>query len=330
MESGMQRRRFIETMTGALAGGGLVACASRLPEEMQTAGAGGRQESTAARFHEERRYLQTSFGRIAYIDRGSGDAVLFLHGFPLNSFQWRGAIDRLSVQRRCIAPDFLGVGYTEAAEGQSVAPDAQAAMLVALLDRLSLESVDIIASDSGGAVAQLFMVGHQDRVRTLLLTNCDTEPDSPPPSLLPVIELAKQGKFVDEWLVPWQADKELARSSRGLGGLCYSDPAQPTDEAIDYYLTPLIRNKALVHAYVVALDPNPLAGIEPALKRCTVPTRIVWGTRDVIFARTSADYLDRTLGNSRGVRRLDGSKLFWPEERPDVVAEEARQLWGLA
>lgn len=33
-------------------------------------------------------------------------------------------------------------------------------------------------------------------------------------------------------------------------------------------------------------------------------------------------------GNSRGVRRLPGRKLFWPEELPDVVAEEARALWG--
>ena len=40
-----------------------------------------------------------------------------------------------------------------------------------------------------------------------------------------------------------------------------------------------------------------------------------------------ADYLDRTLPNSRGVRRIPGAKLFFPEEFPDVIAEEARKLW---
>ena len=43
------------------------------------------------------------------------------------------------------------------------------------------------------------------RVRSLLLANCDTEVDSPPPAMLPVIELAKQGKFAQEWLAPWLA-----------------------------------------------------------------------------------------------------------------------------
>jgi haloalkane dehalogenase len=85
--------------------------------------------------------------------------------------------------------------------------------------------------------------------------------------------------------------------------------------------------KAQVHAYTLALEPNPLAGIEPALKRCSVPTRIVWGTGDTIFSPASPDYLDRTLPRSRGVRRVEGAKLFFPEEFPDLVAEEARNLW---
>ena len=61
-----------------------------------------------------------------------------------------------------------------------------------------------------------------------------------------------------------------------------------------------------------------------------MPVRIVWGTADAIFSPASPDYLARTFGNSRGVRRLEGSKLFWPEERPEVLAEEARALWEVA
>ncbi|MFC6977511.1 alpha/beta fold hydrolase [Microbulbifer taiwanensis] len=134
-----------------------------------------------AAFHAARRFAETRFGRIAYIDRGAGEVALFLHGFPLNSFQWRGAIDRLSAHRRCVAPDFLAMGYTQVAEGQSVTPDAQVEMLLALLDQLAITSVDLVANDSGGAVAQLFVTRHPERVRTLLLTNCDTEMDCPRP-----------------------------------------------------------------------------------------------------------------------------------------------------
>lgn len=321
----MRRRQFLGAATVTLAGGALGGWVSHLSAVQS------RDPMTAAAFHAARRYAKTRFGRIAYIEKGAGPAALFLHGFPLNGFQWRGALERLAAQRRCIAPDFLAMGYTEIATGQSVGPDAQVDMLVALLDHLRISTVDLIANDSGGAVAQLVVARHAERVRTLLLTNCDTEIDSPPPALLPVIAAAKAGQFVDQWLAPWLADKVLARSAQGIGGLCYVDPAHPTDEAIETYFTPLLssaRRKAEANAYAIALERNPLVGIEPLLKRARVPTRILWGTGDTIFSAASPDYLDRTFGNSRGVRRLDGRKLFWPEELPDVIAEEARRLWG--
>jgi pimeloyl-ACP methyl ester carboxylesterase len=264
------------------------------------------------------------------VERGAGAAALFLHGFPLNSFQWRGAFDRLAVHRRCVAPDFLALGHTEVAEGQPVGPDHQAAMLAALLDALSLPRVELIANDSGGAVAQLFLARYPGRTRTLLLTNCDAETDSPPPALRPVIEMAHAGTFPDRWLVPWVADKAQARSATGLGGMTYTYPERLADETIDCYLAPLVASphrKALVNAYAVALERNPLLGIATALARSTVPTRIVWGTGDDIFSPDSPDYLARTFGNSRGVRRVQGAKLFFPEEYPDLIAEEARRLW---
>lgn len=142
--------------------------------------------------------------------------------------------------------------------------------------------------------------------------------------------MARAGKFADEWLVPWLGDKALARSEKGLGGQCYSNPAHPTDGAIDMYSRPLVsspRRTVLTNAYAIALAPNPLAGIDAMLKRCEVPTRIVWGMADKIFSRQSPDYLDRVFPNSRGVRRLEGAKLFFPEEMPEVIVEEAKSLW---
>lgn len=286
---------------------------------------------TASDYRSTRQFVTTEFGRIAYIDRGKGKAALFLHGFPLNNYQWRGVIGRVSTRRRCIAPDFLGLGYTEVHNGQSVAPTAQVAMIAALLDRLSIRQADLVANDSGGAAAQLFLVKYPERVRSILLTNCDTEPDSPPAAVLPVIELARAGKFADAWLAPWVANKTLARSSKGLGGIAYTYPDQLEDETIDYYLGPLVSSperKALTNAYAVALAPNPLAGIEAALKRSRAPARIVWGTGDDIFSPTSPEYLDRIFADSRGIRRVPGAKLFFPEEFPELIADEALRLWN--
>lgn len=284
----------------------------------------------AERWHRKRRFAALPAGQIAYMDAGAGPAALFIHGFPLNGFQWRHAVERLSSIRRCIAPDSLGKGFTKVAKGQSVSPAAQVSMLASLLDHLGMDAVDLVANDSGVAVAQLFAVAHPARVRTMLLTNGDVEPDSPPPALLPVLDLAAKGRFADEWLVPWLKDKKLARSAEGLGGLCFSKPGQPTDTAIDMYLGPLVANaerKAQVNAYAMALAPNPLAGIEAKLSQLQIPTRIVWGMQDNIFDPRMPDYLDDILPQSRGVRRVAEGKLFWPEEYPDILEAELRQLW---
>ncbi|MDB5457608.1 MAG: alpha/beta hydrolase [Caulobacter sp.] len=287
--------------------------------------------AASRRYTAERRFVETRFGRIAYVDRGQGPTALFLHGFPLSGFQWRGAIERLSPYRRCLAPDSLGLGHTEPAPGQSLAPAAQVEMIAAFLDAMSVKTVDLVANDSGGAIAQLFVTRYPDRVRTLLLTNCDVETDSPPPALLPVIALARAGTYPDLWLAPWVADKALCRSPAGLGGLCYSNPAHPTDAAIDEYLAPLVATparKALVNAYTLGLEINPLAGVEAKLRRCQVPTRMIWGLKDEIFSPRSPAYLAAILPNFRGVREIADGKLFFPEEHPDLVAEEARALWA--
>ena len=326
----MERRRFLEIAAST-------AATTFVAGSLGASGVGARSafahatDGEAAAWHAARRFADTPFGRIAYVEKGSGDAALFIHGYPLNGFQWRGAVERLSPLRRCIAPDLLGLGYTEVRDGQLVAPNDQLAMLESLLKSLGVGAVDLFANDSGGAVAQLFAAKHPDRVRSILLTNCDTEPDSPPPALLPLIAMAKSGTYPDRFLAPWVADKSLARSTNGLGS-AYTYPDRLSDEAIDVYIAPLVespRRKELASAYAVALERNPLAGIAPRLKQVKAPVRIVWGTGDGLFSAASPHYLARIFPGSRGVRLVDGAKLFFPEEYPDLIAEEARTLWGV-
>ncbi|HEY6125511.1 MAG TPA: alpha/beta hydrolase [Steroidobacteraceae bacterium] len=317
------RRHMLALAGHLLAVNTVASCAIR-----ESAGEGSPFD--AAGFTKARQFTRTPLGEIAHVSRGSGRAVLLLHGFPLNGFQWRGVIERLAPHALCIAPDFLGTGHTRSSRNQDVGPDSQVLMLASLLDALGVAQADLIANDSGGAVAQLFTARYPTRVRSLLLTNCDTEIQSPPAAMLPVIDLARQGRFVDEWLMPWHADPGLARSKDGIGGLCYANPAHPTDEALQMYFEPLVNSaerKSALHRYAVALGHNALLGIQPALQRCRVPTRIVWGIDDTIFDVSNADYLHRSFGNSRGVRMLSGAKLFWPEERPDIIAAQARILW---
>ena len=127
-------------------------------------------------------------------------------------------------------------------------------------------------------------------------------------------------------------DRVYARSEKGIIGSAYMDPANVPDEAIDCYFKPLVASplrKSQLNRHLAAVEPNPLLAIEPALRRLSTPTRMVWGTADPLFPVVWAAWLDKTLPGSRGIRLVEGGKLFWPEELPEVVAEEARALWGV-
>jgi haloalkane dehalogenase len=327
----MRRRDVMAMSVGALVAS---AFGVRALGQPLSATSGAEDEALSRRYDRERRFVATRFGRIAYVERGTGPVALFLHGFPLSSFQWRGVIEQLSGERRCVAPDAMGLGYTEVAPEQSLTPGAQADMLIAFLESLAIDRVDLIANDSGGAIAQLFLSRHPERVRTLLLTNCDVEIQSPAAGLLPLIQLAHAGLYPELYLEPWLEDKALARSrTAGLGGMCYTDPAHPTDAATEQYLRPLVASaerKALVNRYLIALETNSLAGLGPVLGVCMVPTRIVWGMADTIFSKDNPEYLAEILPQVTGIRRIPQGKLFFPEEYPSVIAEEARVLWSQA
>jgi pimeloyl-ACP methyl ester carboxylesterase len=284
------------------------------------------------RFSAARKFADLPYGRIAYVERGRGPAALFLHGYPLNGYQWRGALSRLSTYRRCIAPDFLGLGYTQAPEGADLTPGTQMAMLAKLLDTLGEETVDIVASDSGGAVAQLFAAHYPQRVRTLLLTNCDANTDCPPKALRSLIEDARRGTAADKYITRPLKDRAFARSPQGFVGACYTYPDRFLDETLDCYLGAFAQSPLRMRQYeqfAIALEKNVLLEIEPALKRFESPVRILWGTGDTIFSADSPEWLSRTFPRSRGARRVEGAKLFWPEEFPDLIAQEARSLWGV-
>src|SRR5690348_8558999 len=89
----VDRRAFVRWNTVAFGGLALEACARAVATSSPL---DTRQPlADAAGFARARRFATTPFGDIAYVAEGTGPAALFLHGYPLNGFQWRGAIERL-------------------------------------------------------------------------------------------------------------------------------------------------------------------------------------------------------------------------------------------
>jgi hypothetical protein len=168
-------------------------------------------------------------------------------------------------------------------------------------------------------------------VRSLLISNCDVDTNNPPDKFLPVVALAKRGLFAERYLTPQLQDKQIARSSRGIGGL-YTHPEALADSTVEMYFRPLVfsaTRKAQLDQYTVALGTNVLVPIRENLRRWNKSARMLWAMEDSFFGVEWAQWLDSTLPGSRGIRRLDGANLFFPEEMPDIIAEEAKKLWAV-
>src|ERR1051325_7300214 len=88
---------------------------------------------TSHDFETTRRFVDTPHVRIAYVERGHGPIALFIHGAPLNGYQWRHQLSGLSDIRRIVALDMLGLGHTAVRPGQALPLRHPAATLGAFL-----------------------------------------------------------------------------------------------------------------------------------------------------------------------------------------------------
>jgi haloalkane dehalogenase len=260
-------------------------------------------EWTSAEFHAARKFAELPVGRIAYVERGNGPTAIFLHGYPLNGFQWRGVIARLAAHRRCIAPDLMGLGYSEIPAGTNLSPTAQAEMIVAFMDRLGIDQADLIANDSATGVAQLMAAARPERVRSLLLTNGDVDTNSPPPLLMPFIEICRDGR-ADAWFKRHYDDRHWARTGDGLANAFRHPETALSDANIEVYFGPIVASPARlkqVREYGIDMLPNPLPAIAGKLRAYPGPVRMVWGDVD-LFPPPWAAWLDKTFPNSKSGR----------------------------
>jgi len=287
-----------------------------------------------ATFHKSRRFADVASGRIAYLAVGEGPAALFVHGVPLNGYHWRHIIERVGHRRRCIAIDLMGLGFSEIAPGQDVSFTAQARMIAEVLDALGIDAVDLVGNDSGGAIAQIFAASHPERLRSLVLTNCDVHDGWPPPQVLPLMEHSRKGTLAAVF-GPTVEHPEVARE-RYLRGesaplfRSYADPSILTDDLIRLYLRPPLSSPQRIDAfqrYWLGFDNKHTVAIHDALKRLQVPTLIVWGLKDIFFDVKWAYWLKDTIPGARRVIEVEDGRLFFPEDRPDALAPHILALW---
>ena len=109
---------------------------------------------------------------VNYHDHGSGFPVVMIHGSGpgVSAFvNWRLVMPELARQRRVLAPDMVGFGFTERPAGMVYTLDNWVDQVIAFLDTMNLPQVDLVGNSFGGALSLALTVRHPERVRRLVL-----------------------------------------------------------------------------------------------------------------------------------------------------------------
>ena len=268
--------------------------------------------------------------RFHVAEAGAGDPVVLLHGWPQNWFCWRKVLPLLAPERRVICPDMRGFGWSDAPPGrydkQTMADD-----LLALLDALELDSVDLIAHDWGAWAGFLACLDHPHRIRRYLALNMyPLWPDPPTPRaalglwrLWYVVALATPG-----------LGRGLIRHTDFVKRVIATGAVQPDvwNKADLESFAGVLRDPARARASVRLYRTFLLRELPPYLagrhrgRRLTVPTLLLHGTRDLaVDHRRLGDW--ETWADDMAVELRDDSAHFIAEELPEVVAARARELF---
>src|SRR3984885_2738705 len=274
------------------------------------------------------RKIDTPSGRISYVEQGSGAVALFVHGVLLNGYLWRHQLEQLQVLRRCIAVDLLAHGNTEISATQDVSVTANAHMLAEFLDALKIDQVDLVGNDSGGGVCQIFAALYPSRIRSLVLTNCDTHDNWPPEAFKPFVGMVAAGGL-PQTLNAMLADKSVYRSAQALGP-AYERPEDVSDDTIETYLRPHLRSPQRVHdleRFVNAFNCRHTVEIEKPLRQLRAPTLIVWGTDDIYFDLKWSHWLEKAIPGAKRRVEFESARIFFPEERAAEFNRELKAHW---
>ena len=123
-------------------------------------------EGISAEFPFEPHYVEVEGSRMHYVEEGTGDPILFLHGNPTSSYLWRNIIPHLSSQGRCIAPDLVGFGKSDKPDlGYRFFDHVK--YVDGFIEKLGLENITFVIHDWGSALGFHYAMRHEDNVKAL-------------------------------------------------------------------------------------------------------------------------------------------------------------------
>ena len=268
------------------------------------------------------RWFSTGSGEMHYLDEGAGNPVVFVHGNPTWSFQFRNVIAGLSSSHRCIAADHLGFGLSDSPRDFSYLPCDHATKFNALLDSLDLNKVTLVVGDWGGPIGLSWALANPERVSSVVITN--------------TWMWSVQGNWYYEGfsrMMGGPIGRQLIRRRNFFAGnfmkRAYGDKSRLTPEIHQQYLaalpTPDERMPSWIFPREIIGSSDWLASLwDQRDTLAPLSAAIVWGMKDIAFREPELTQWQALFPSAHTVR-LEDTGHFVAEEHPEVlIAEIAR------
>jgi pimeloyl-ACP methyl ester carboxylesterase len=281
--------------------------------------------SAEQRTDAERREVTLPAGTIRYREAGEGKPVVFVHGYLVDGRLWDGVADALSDRCRCLAPDWpIGAQQVAMSPDADLTPYGIARTIADFLEKLDLEDVTIVGNDSGGAMSQVLVTRHPERIGRLVLTNCDTHENFPPGIFKAMPPIAALPGGMTVLAAPFRIGA-LARAAFKP----FSKKGIPA-ELVASWMRPALHDPGVKHdAKKVTAGMNRRYTLEAAekLRGSELPILLAWAPGDRFFPIKYAQRLAGEAGNARIVEIPDAAT-FVPLDQPRRLADEIAAFAG--
>lgn len=246
---------------------------------------------------EQSRFAEIEGVRVHYQEAGESDApvVFLIHGFCASTFVWSDVF--LPIARagfRVVVPDLVGFGFSGKPRRGEYTIEAQARLIIGLMNHLGIERASIVGSSYGGAVASVCALDYAERVERLVLVDAVINDDVKRQPLLRLAASPLMGDLVSPVLLStYKLTRWRMRKVYGEGASWLLE-----DERMRAHHRPL-RASSAHRAVIRTLRRWKATRIEREAHRIWQPTLIIWGEDDADIPLEHGRRMFERIANAR-------------------------------
>lgn len=272
-------------------------------------------DKTEYPFHSN--YFDVNGHKLHYIDEGQGEAILFVHGTPSWSFDFRNIIQPLKSEYRCVAVDHIGFGLSDKPEHYDYSTQNHYKTLEKFIIEKKLKDLTLVVHDFGGPIGLNFAIKYPKMVKKLVVLNSWLWSSKDDPDFI------KLSKILKSPLLPFLY-RYLNFSPKFILPKSFGD-RKLSKRLLKQYIKPFAdrtqRNGALAFAKSLLNDQDWFEELwEKRQAISNKPTLFVWGMKDPVIKPHYLDKFQSGFTNSTTVK-LETSGHFPQEEQPERVSK---------